>query len=438
MTVVLVATLGIYSAFLLWFSHRRFGPVFSSPVQIAGGGLLTLAVLGWIFYGTVAGTRGAAGIKIYLTDAQRDESFVLILQFTVAMLAGAVVASLVMKRSEIVSDAVSMRALEIPDRAIRLALLLTPVPLALIVWAQGRNLWDRPVYIDHLGGNIVASSASSVGIGAVAVLGYLWGKRQARLYVLAVTLGYAVVFFGAGSRRLALIPVLFALGAMVASPTKWARVGLLFAGASALYLLYLPLAMRAGSSHGIAPYWSRLPEVLSDGSSFAVTALNLLVGFAIIHRTAYGAAPIPASDMWVSINPLPGGLAGWQEIVFDHRLNLYTPYAGVGEVGNAGGWWIVGLGMAIGALLSVLDKRVDVHLAKGQHAVALIVVGLSAVFLLFMTQYTLRSSMRMLFYALALSLATSWWGNRRRHPASSRGKAGGRVAGQAVGVTRSA
>jgi hypothetical protein len=408
---MLLVTLGILAACMLGFAHRRFGTLSSSPVQLVAVGLLALGSLGWVFYDDVAGTSGAAGIKIYLAEAERRQALTLILQFTVALLVGAAALSLVMKR-DLTSPSLRTSVLAIPERATRLALVASPLPLLLIVWAQGRNLWERSFYVDHLSGNLLAAAGSSVGIGAVAILGYLWGKNRARIYVALVVLGYAAAFFGAGSRRLALIPVLFAVGNAVAAPGRRAQITLIASGVAGLYLLYLPLALRSGSSHGIAPYWSRLPEVAADGSSLAVTALNLLIGFAIIQRTAFAEAPIPDADMWISINPLPGSLAGWGEVALDHRLNLYTPYAGLGEIGNAGLWWVCGLGVGIGIILGLLDRRVDQHLARGQHAVGLLIVGLSAVFLLFMTQYTLRASMRMLVYAFALSLAASWWSKR--------------------------
>jgi len=299
----------------------------------------------------------------------------------------------------------------VSDTALNIALLLMPLPLILILVGSGAGaIWRRDEYIiDHLGGSLLSAGAAAFGLGAVAGLGFLWGKHKARVLVLVYAVAYLAVFFGTGSRRLALVPVLFGVGAFVANPTRLTRWALVPLAASSVYLIGLPLAMRTGTEHGILPYWDRLPAVLGGELPFAVTALNILVGFAIINTTAYLAPAFPTSDIWASLNPLPSSLMGWADIAPGHRLNYFTPYAGIGELGNAGWPYVLFVGAVLGVALCYLDLSVGHFIQIGQQAVALLLLCLTVVLLLFLTQYNLRAGFRMVYYGSAVAIVARWY-----------------------------
>jgi hypothetical protein len=149
-----------------------------------------------------------------------------------------------------------------------------------------------------------------------------------------------------------------------------------------------------------------------------VLALNLLIGYGVIGRTAFDIPPINQADFLVSVNPLPGGLSGWYQIADDHRLNLFTPMAALGELGNLGWPSVIGYCGTVGFVLAYLDLRVRGLMERGRQLHGLLLLALTVLFTVLSTGYNLRTATRMLYYALALDALTRGWiairGRRRR------------------------
>jgi hypothetical protein len=139
------------------------------------------------------------------------------------------------------------------------------------------------------------------------------------------------------------------------------------------------------------------------------TAANLLFGFANIGCTAFASPLLPVHDLLVAINPLPGGIAGWYAIASAHRINLFTPYAALGELGNHGWLVLVGYCLVVGAILGHLDNSVRQLLAGGRQAYGLALLALAGLFMVISTQYNLRTATRLMYYALAADVAIRLW-----------------------------
>jgi hypothetical protein len=169
------------------------------------------------------------------------------------------------------------------------------------------------------------------------------------------------------------------------------------------------LFTRSLSDHGLWPYLQALPDITSSHLSWSSILLNLLVGFGAIGKTAFDMPPIPQGDFLVAINPLPGDLAGWYEIARSHRLNVYAPFAALGELGNSGWPFVVGYCLAIGFVLGYLDRRMRTLLARGQQLYGVALVGIAGLSVVLSTQYNLRSTTRLLYYALVLDLIVRVW-----------------------------
>jgi hypothetical protein len=147
-----------------------------------------------------------------------------------------------------------------------------------------------------------------------------------------------------------------------------------------------------------------LPELSPFTSDWLSILNNVLIAFPIIGATAYGAGTVYASDLLVAINPMPGGSAGWYDISDRMMLNPYTPYSGIGELGNVGWWAVVAFGVGIGVVLAWLEIAVRKNVNAGSHVYPAILLGISGLFALQLIQYTLRSGMRMLLYALLIEI----------------------------------
>jgi hypothetical protein len=402
-TMVLAALLATVAIGLALSLRRRLSPVLLSPVGLAVGALVLLATLGGALYGHVA-VEGSAGVsarlELTVEDTARTTRLLLVAAMSVAA-GAALVAWLLPARS----DRPRRQPVTLSGRVQGWVLVGVALLLVTIVTSYGwQALLQRSVYLQ-----VARGSATAVGIelsmGVVVCLGALaTGLHRHLAFILAGC--YFTLYFALGSRRLALFPLLFVLGILSVAPRMRSRWLLLAAAALVgFFLLRVPLGTRAMASHGLLPYLTNLPTILSAPSDWNAFALNLLFGFGAIGETSFSAPPIPAHDFWVAINPLPGGLAGWYDIAAQHRINEFTPFAGIGELGNHGWQYLVGYCLAVGMVFAWWDARMRALLAAGKQLYGLALVGLAGLFMLVLTQYNLRSATRVLYYAITLALA---------------------------------
>lgn len=386
-----------------------FGPVILSPVQFVGFSLVLLGVAGRLFYRDVAHARGGAGVRLDLSPTLNDRTLLLFLTCGICVTAGGLLYAAVRGYSVGVAPTL-VRPLVATPTVEWLMLAGATVPVITMVMWRGGSLWHRPFYIEsHVLSHGLWALVGPASVGGVTALGYLWGTKSNRLLVAVVLLAYVLVFLGTGSRRLAMIPTAFAVGFFFGRPDLRAKMLLAVCVPASFYLLGLPLQLRQLPEHGIEPYLTHLPSILASGMSPAASVLNILVSYAIAGTTAFGQAPFPPQDLWISVNPLSGASTGWYEIAGAHRLNTYTPYAGVGELQNVG--WaatIVGC-LVIGVVLGHLDARSKAWIRHGIPVVGLVLVAMAGLFTLMIVQYNLRTAARLLYYAVALDVTTMAW-----------------------------
>lgn len=395
---------GALTLYLLILARQVFGTVLLSPVQIVCWGLVALSVLGRWLYPGVASASGGASISLNLTTSENARTQFLLLVGAVSIVSGALFMAGITNRYPR-TLAPPVKATRISGKRIRFLLWATPVPLIMFLSSYSLpRLLRRSLYIDtgHVGPtSAIAAAGSTLSFAAVALLGYVWATHRFRSWVAIVALAYSVVFFGEGSRLLALVPILFCAGMFAADPSRrnrcWVGVGV----ALSFYLIGLPLQLRDLNEHGVLPYFAALPGIVSRQHPWAATAQNVLISFPLIGATGFR-LHFPLHDLLISLNPLPGQLAGWYDIAEAHRLNAYTPVAGLGEIANAGWVFVIAVCSGIGAVLAWLDLRSKKHMAEGRQIIGLAIVMCSGLFLLFFVQYNLRSAVRVIYYAVAL------------------------------------
>lgn len=393
----------------LFALRRRIAPPFLSPVVLVAGSMLALTLGGAFFYQDVAMAPGGAGIQLVISDQLVLQTARLLLTATTAFIVGS--ALVLIRRRQVPSGGpVGFRAMVLSQSTLTAGAVVCVLPLAYAMVVPGLPyLLDRPYYIATAFGGQLAGIGSQLSIAAVLGCGFLaaaW-RGAARVFAVALFAVYLALFFSEATRGLALAPVLFALGVFVAAPGRRARVGLLVAVAASVVLLPLPLFLRSRTHHGLIPYAGQLPAYLAQSSPWSVLALTVLISFAVIGVTAYVQPHFPMHDLLISVNPLPGNSVGWYQIAQVHRLNIYTPYGAVGELGNAGTVAVVAYFVVLGVVMAVLDRRIQEHLRSGLQAPALLVVALVGLFCLYNQQYNLRQSTRMAYYAVALEVAVS-------------------------------
>lgn len=382
---------------LMFFrSKLRFGVL--SPIVVIVLILSLVGAVGFILADDL-GNVGGGGIRIALDETTRSRTAyvyaitsLLILVSTLLVLSGG------RDRTKI-----SVRDFRIPDNVAPFYLLAALLPVAMVLMYLQGDFFLRDRYLAGVGGSNIFGLGQQVGIASVAIAGNVFGSKSKYLRVIAalVALVFIVLFFGLGSRRLALAPLAFALGFLLAKPKK--ILGALIPAAFlAIFLLPLPLYMRGLQEHGLIAYAAALESYKLFDTDWVVTLNNVLISFPITGATAFGSSSIPLSYLGVSLNPLPGVLAGWYDISSEMTLNRWTPFSAVGEAANYGMPWMAVVWVGVGILVGVIELLMVRVVRAGYPIAAIGAVGLVSLFAIQSIQYTMRSSTRMLFYALIL------------------------------------
>ncbi|GGO79148.1 hypothetical protein [Nocardioides deserti] len=404
MMVLLVGLVGSIS--ICAFYWRSVGDWVSAlPVFV----LFTsgIGILGYLTYSSFASAEGAAGIVVSLSEGDAESGARLFLTVSLAAGLSGLGTSAVLRRLAPVPKRPQFRSLV--RRRVG-ALQWIPIgPPVLLASLLGDSLIERREYIaDHLSGSLLVAGMNLILVGAVAVGGYT--VRLGTWWLPVATLLLCeVVSFGQGSRIFAILPLVFIGSVVAGSGLNVARaLSLLLAAGGSILLLGVPLHLRSLSMHGVLPYLSELPDAVGVSlSSVDLAVMNLLAGFPISIRASQVGGFVADRDLMISLNPLPGSMAGWDEVVVSHRLNYYTPFSGVGELGAIGGLKLFMVACLVGVLLAVLDYFVHRSLRSSAILIPLICFGMACMFALFFSQYTVRASFRILYYALLLLLASS-------------------------------
>lgn len=399
-----VSLLTIAPVFFLMAASRVFQPGPLSPVWITVSVISVVGTAGFVLGDFLIGAEGGS-ISIELTSAQRVQTALLYAATTWLIVAGSFGSVFLTARTSVRAD---LKALTLNHRAQSLALLVSLVPLVLIAFALGDTIFARSVYLAGERGGQLLGIGQQLATAAVAIVGYVLvaGTRTQRVFAGVIGVAILLLFFGLGSRRMALLPIVLAIGAVLANPNRWVRYlvpAIIVAG----ILLPLPLYLRGSLTHGIFPYISQLANFDISLVDWRSTLNNVLISFPITGATTFQIQPIPIEYFWISLNPLPGNIAGFYDITENLGLNRYTPYSTIGEVWNRGPFVGIFFWLAAGIVLAWLDGQVGKWMKSRYSFVGLIIVVLSALFALNCLQYNLRASGRMLVYAVAITVLAS-------------------------------
>jgi len=293
-------------------------------------------------------------------------------------------------------------------------LRLSPLQIRIGFWAAGAcialtvvgygpaTLWYSEQYLkqEDMLANIVASMlslASALVLGSTAARGSAGQKRLAFLFEGIILVLMAAI----STRRLALLPVLFCVGGLVAQPAsrRW-RAGLLAALILTPFVMMIPLAMREMDAIGIATL-ARVPALVGQLDvrwQLQTSANNLFMSLPITIESAKKSAVDPMAYVLTGINPLPGRWTDWYQNQI--RINIYMPFNAVGDLLRAGVWVALLYYAVIGGCFARIELRLRAEGRLGP--VLLMLLGLCFAFIVFSLQYPLRSASRMIYYMFAL------------------------------------
>ena len=226
--------------------------------------------------------------------------------------------------------------------------------------------------------------------------------------ILGVAL-WVVLLFARSSRSLALIPILLLAGAALAG-RKTSFTAAALTGVATVFLLQLSLVGRVNPKGvGLIPLsdqlLARFGEAASEISPYALLGNIIIAG---PQAAVVANRPISADAFWVSINPLPGGLAGWPEVGPSLRFTKSMPYNALGELGSHGWILLVAVAGLAGFVLALSTRLASSLTGAAATIAALLVLGCAVFFSLSVLQYNLRSSMRIAYYAL-LGVGAIWF-----------------------------
>lgn len=404
---------------LLAMGRRVLAPAVLSPTRTFAVTYVAMGLLGGLLFPVVEGTGGVS-ILLTPTGAPVEPTSHLFLGAALVASSAAIVSAAL--TASVSAPKRPHKSLDTtpeptffdrqPSRAVVLSLIGLSVSAAVFTLiGQGIDgVLDREVYLPEEPNQRELAGAGKVlvvpSIIASAYVARATTSRFYRTFAVSLILIHTIVLFELATRRLAAIPILVALGWIVARPSR-NRSGrtLVVALIASLLLLQLPLVLRSQESHGLIPYAKVLVGQGSGASRSPASALgNVTITFPITQQIAFHAPPLPIKDFWQSVNPLPGSLIGWYDTEPNHRLNATTPYSATGELANYGSGLFISYFLVAGGVLGYADRRIRALMADGRHLWALALLATGLLFTVVSLQYNTRTGTRLLYYLLAVDL----------------------------------
>lgn len=406
------------AAILTWTGAIALGAVawFTLRSRTVVGLIL---VFGFIAFGMVASVLYRPGPADYASAnpavasfAHHTPSFHYLLTFVVAAFAvwvSTLIAGLLAIPQRPTISTTSL-TLDISPKLLALATL----PVVALIYGTGPlTLLHATAYLEHTGPAFAVSLGHAFGSVGVLVCGYFcFDKRQSgalRLIAALIASAYEVIFFATATRFFAFaLPLMFVGGLLSGAwSSRQQKIGVALMVIVAIFALELPLGLRGLPEHGLVPglaYVIHQPALVF-GSPDPIN--NFLFGAPLTLYVADEVGRIPVSDLVVSLSPMPSQLNNWNAVAPSLRLNIYTPYSALGELLNQG--WLLyvfvmglfGAGFVVAEAIAL--KASAIRRGLGQ----LIVYGAAALFVVQSTEYNLRSSARLVYYAIAVVFVLS-------------------------------
>jgi hypothetical protein len=396
---------------LVLILHLRLQLSMLSPLGAIIFAYLTTAVFGPLV--PINELRGAVSANLQLASSEVYATYIVFLVAVASICVGALlsgqvtvanVPSLVRDRSNSGHSSASAT----PSRVLLAAALLAMAPFALTLVAYGPELLVRDQYLVAGAGSGPAILVKVLSLPAVGVLGWLsraYQGRWARLGVWLLIVAYWALLLSLATRELALVPIAAALGRLAAdSSSRSARWLVAISGIAAILLLNMPLGLRASPQHGLIPYVEAMISTFGSPFDPAKSVYNVLFSFSLTGAVAFHATHLDWSTFALAIDPRPGSLTTWYDQSPELRINLYTPFNGLGELANHGWTYLIGSYLLIGAFFGYLQNRMTRLIDLGLPSGAILIFGLCCYFVFESLQYNLRSDVRVLYYLLGTDI----------------------------------
>lgn len=375
------------------------------PVLVVNSVLLSA-----VFLWEVVQREARYGITFQVPDEYQIQAAVIGIVFSVAYTVGALLAG---PRSvpislERLADSIAQvgAAVRVPT-GVLVGIGYGGIILAVYAW-QGALLEGRYLIAEGPYWAVIISSAiAPLAILALCIVAARPGPW--RLVAIVGVCLWSLILFSRATRVIAALPALIVLSRAIASGQRVRTRTIVVAAIATVLLLQLVLVGR-GNREGVGliplgtQLFTRTDELLSGFGLNAILGNIWISGpltAVVSHR------PIPPEALWISLNPMPGALVGWDDIKDSLRLNVYTPYNALGELSSHGWLALVLVAGATGFVMS-LSTRIASNLRGAYQVTAMMMVlVIVALFSVTVLQYNLRSTFRLVWYTL-FGVAAIW------------------------------
>lgn len=171
---------------------------------------------------------------------------------------------------------------------------------------------------------------------------------------------------------------------------------------SFLFLSFI-MTLRIGDAHGVFPYLATLFD--SRGELYDSLIFNIyysfIFGFFVSAKTILLNTP-NWGNIFISLNPLTGNMAGWYDIAKNMRIYPIVPYSSNGEVFTMGYGFTFLFYFVLGTIVSHFDYKTRNLFAQGKRITGFIIVVLFLLYIVYSFEYNLRSSFRYIYYIYIL------------------------------------
>jgi len=222
-----------------------------------------------------------------------------------------------------------------------------------------------------------------------------------------------LLFIGTGSRIASVAFSMFMITFLFKLPPSLKR--LLFIPIIIIIIIFFGynMSLRGNQLHGLLPYlnafnWTKIV----DGITFTVY-YSFIAGFFFTHATTQ-IIHINFHDIIISLNPLPGNMAGWYSI--SSRLSIapgIAPSTGIGELSFFSGFFTFFF-ILLGFVYSFIEENILLMIKQKKTVVAFLILMLIILNIVTLFEYNLRSSTRFLYYALFILFASKMFKTKKK------------------------
>lgn len=302
-----------------------------------------------------------------------------------------------------------------------IGLVFYMLPLILVVAGNGVEaflLRDQYLVEQSYIASVLGTALALPTMFALGRMCALSRRFLVRLYAIALLSIYTLTFLTLSSRVFVIL-LLFFISGLALGRARYRTIIIISALWMALLplMLQVPLHLRAMPHQGLLPLVDNLSQLTEhpgikklyyDGASVAQS--NLTFGVPLAGYVSKQES-IGASALFVSLSPLPSaisipGYPDWSSIRHSLRVSPYIPYNAIGELLNHGWVWLVVYYYFVGFIAGWLDNRTRSCVSSRSRLGYMLGCGFLLLFSVLSTQYNLRSSTRLIWYAIFI--AGSW------------------------------